>query len=90
MEAHVQQQTPVRIAIAGLSHDHVTWILRNWQRNDLDIAGFWEPDQALVQRYAEHYAFPMERAYHDLDAMLDAVQPKQCARLARFTITSAW
>jgi predicted dehydrogenase len=72
----MQQQTPVRMAIAGLSHDHVTWILRNWQRNDLDIAGFWEPDQALAQRYAEHYAFPLERVYRDLDAMLDAVQPE--------------
>ena len=32
----MQQQTPMRIAIAGLSHDHVTWILRNWHRNDLN------------------------------------------------------
>jgi len=59
-----------------LSHDHVTWLLRNWQRDDLDIVGFWEPDRALAQRYAEHYTFPLERVYSDLDAMLDAVQPE--------------
>jgi len=68
--------TPVRTAIAGLSHDHVIWLLRNWQRNDLDIVGFWEPDRALAQRYAEQYTFPLERVYSDLDAMLDAAQPE--------------
>ena len=68
--------TPVRMAIAGLSHGHVVWLLRNWQRNDLKIVGFWEPDRALAQRYAEQYQFPLEWVYHDLDAMLDAVRPE--------------
>jgi predicted dehydrogenase len=30
----------------------------------------------LAQRYSEHYAFPLELVYPDLDAMLDAVQPE--------------
>jgi predicted dehydrogenase len=72
----MQQHTPLRVAIAGLSHGHVVWLLRNWQRNDLDIVGFWEPDRVLAQRYAEQYAFPLELVYPDLDAMLDAVQPE--------------
>ena len=76
MEADMQQQTPVRMAIAGMSHGHVVWILRNWQRADLDIVGFWEPDRALAERYAEQYKFPIERVYSDLEAMLDAVQPE--------------
>src|SRR3954462_6676923 len=76
MEAGMQQQTPVRVAIAGLSHGHVVWILRNWQRSDLDIVGFWESDQALALRYAEQFKFPLELVYDDLDAMLDAVQPE--------------
>jgi len=76
MEVFMQSQPPVRTAIAGMSHGHVTWILRNWQRQDLDVAGFWEPDGALARRYAEQYKFPLERVYSDLDAMLDAVQPE--------------
>jgi predicted dehydrogenase len=72
----MQHHTPVRMAIAGLSHGHVVWLLRNWQRNDLEIVGFWEPDRALAQRYAEQYQFPLEWVYRDLDAMLDAVQPE--------------
>jgi predicted dehydrogenase len=76
MEALMQQTTPVRTAIAGMSHGHVVWILRNWQRKDLDIAGFYEPDHALAQRYAKEFKFPLERVYDDLDAMLEAVKPE--------------
>ena len=72
----MQPQTPVRTAIAGMNHGHVVWILRNWQRKDLEIAGFYEPDQALAQRYAEEFKFPLERVYSDLEAMLDAVKPE--------------
>lgn len=69
-------QTPVRLAIAGMSHGHVIWILRNWQRKDLDLVGFWEPDQTLAKRYAEEFKFSLDGVYNDLDAMLDAVQPE--------------
>jgi predicted dehydrogenase len=76
LEVLMQPQTPVRTAIAGLSHGHVTLILRNWQRQDLDVAGFWEPDHALAQRYAAEFKFPLERVYSDLDTMLAAVRPE--------------
>jgi predicted dehydrogenase len=72
----MQQDIPVRMAIAGLNHDHVIWLLRNWQRKDLEIVGFWEPNRALAERYAQQYSFPVNLVYDDLDAMLDAVQPE--------------
>ena len=72
----MQPQKPVRMAIAGMNHGHVVWILRNWQRPDLDIAGFYAPDQALARRYAAEFNFPLEMVYSDLDAMLDAVKPE--------------
>src|SRR5258706_16392969 len=94
MEGHMHQSMPVRTAIAGLSHDHVTWLLRKWQRNDLDIVGFWEPARALAQRYAEQYTFPLERVYSDLDAMLDAVQAGAVGALgpvyAQLRVVAAW
>jgi predicted dehydrogenase len=70
------QQSPVRMAVAGMSHGHVTWILRDWQRNDVEIAGFWEPDRALAQRFASHFKFPLDMVYSDLDEMLEALQPE--------------
>ena len=72
----MQQTTPVRTAIAGMSHGHVVWILRNWQRKDLDIVGFYEPDRALAQRYAEEFKFPLELVYNDLNTTLDTVKPE--------------
>lgn len=70
------QHPPVRLAIAGLSHGHVIWLLRNWQRDDLDVVGFWEPDQALAQRFAQQFNFPLELVYTDLDVMLETVKPE--------------
>jgi predicted dehydrogenase len=72
----MQHQAPVRTAIAGLSHGHVIWLLRNWRRSDLEIVGIWEPDRALAERFAERFAFPIELVSSDLDAMLDAVRPE--------------
>jgi predicted dehydrogenase len=72
----MENQNPVRLVVAGMSHGHVVWLLRNWQRKDLDVAGFWEPDQALAQRYADEFHFPMARVYSDLDEMLTAVKPE--------------
>ena len=69
-------QTSVRMAIAGMCHGHVNWILRSWQRKDIDLAGFYEPDGDLAQRYAAQYKFPLELVSSDLEAMLDALKPE--------------
>lgn len=65
--------TPVRLAVAGMSHGHVIWLLRNLQRTDPDVVGFWEPDAALAQRYAARFGFSPELVFSDLDAMLDTL-----------------
>lgn len=70
------KQTRVRMAIAGMSHDHVHWLLRDWQRKDLEIVGFWEPNLALAQRYAAQFNIPSDLLYTDLEQMLDAVAPE--------------
>ena len=76
MSTTPQPQSPVHMAIAGMSHGHVNWILRSLQRDNLQIVGFWEPNRALAERYAAQYNFPLELVYADLDALLDATQPE--------------
>ncbi len=71
-----QPHPPVRMVIAGLSHGHVTWIMRDWRRKDIDVAGIWEPDPALARRYAERYGYPLERISGDLEALLDNCKPE--------------
>ena len=69
----------VRIAIAGLSHGHVVWILRKLERPDLEVVGFYEPDPDLARRYSKEFGFPLEMVYSDLGGMLDAVKPEAVA-----------
>ena len=44
-----RQQAPVRIAVAGITHGHVTWILSR-NKPDVTLAGIYEPDNELAQR----------------------------------------
>lgn len=67
---------PVRIAVAGLSHGHVGWILGREGRGDVEVVGYWETDQALTQRLMDRYGFETDLVYTDLGRMLDETQPE--------------
>ncbi|MEO7802632.1 MAG: Gfo/Idh/MocA family oxidoreductase [Ginsengibacter sp.] len=66
---------PIRVAIAGLSHDHVGWILSR-KKPDVVIAGIYESNNELAQRYAKKYGFDNALIYNDLNKMLDVVKPE--------------
>jgi predicted dehydrogenase len=79
---------PLRVAIAGLNHGHVTGFLRNAQRRAADIAivAVWDPDATLLAKYAKSNRFADSQLYTDLNKMLDAVKPEA---VATFTDTYA-
>lgn len=66
---------PVRLAVAGISHDHVGWILRR-KKPDVILVGIYEPNNELAQRYAKRYGIDPAIIYNDLGKMLDAVKPE--------------
>jgi predicted dehydrogenase len=66
---------PVRIGLAGLSHDHVHWWFRRPARDDVQVVGIWEPNAALVQRYASQYGLDPRLMFSDLNTMLDQTRP---------------
>ena len=71
---------PLRLAIAGLNHGHVSGFLRAaQQRPDVQIAGIFDPDAALLDRYAKAGGFASGILYTDLARMLDAVKPEAVA-----------
>lgn len=72
--AQTTQPKPIRVAIAGLSHDHVGWILSR-KKPDVVIAGIYESNNELAQRYAKKYGFDNALIYNDLNKMLDEVKP---------------
>lgn len=68
-------QQAVRIGVAGLSHSHVVPLLRNMERNDIQIVGIAESDKNLTQRYAEQFGIDKKLLFESLDEMLDKTRP---------------
>jgi predicted dehydrogenase len=75
VQAQSANNAPVRIAVAGITHGHVAWILSR-NKPDVTLVGIYEPDNELAQRYAKKYGFSTSLVYHDLGKMLDAVKPE--------------
>jgi predicted dehydrogenase len=83
--AQTPDAKPVRLAIAGLVHGHVSGFLRNAkQRKDVEIVGVFDPDSALTASYAKSNGFAPEILFQDLGTMLDRVHPEA---VATFTST---
>ena len=71
---------PLRLAIAGLVHGHVSGFLRAAQnRRDVQIVGIFDPDSELARKYAERYGFAGTVLFTDLAAMLDRAKPEAVA-----------
>ena len=79
------QSRPMRLAIAGLVHGHVSGFLRSAQaRSDVQIVGVFEKDAALLKSYGERYKLPPDALFTDLGTMIDRVKPEA---IASFTNT---
>lgn len=70
------QPDPVRVAVVGLTHTHVHWILGREDRGDIEIVGIWEPNEDLAGRYIEQHGLSPDLYYGDLDTMLDETEPE--------------
>lgn len=69
-------QSPVKVAIAGLSHGHVDWIFNRADKKDIVLVGIYEPDKELADRYARRYKLDQKLFFTDLAKMLDQVKPQ--------------
>lgn len=71
----ISGQEPVRIGVAGLSHSHVIPLLRNLDREDIQIVGIAESNTDLSDRYAEAYHLDKNLIYESLEEMLEKTRP---------------
>jgi predicted dehydrogenase len=71
---------PVRLAIAGLTHGHVSGFLRSvqWHR-EVEIVGVWDPDPGPLAKYAKANNFTAAILFTDLAGMLNAVNAEAVA-----------
>lgn len=67
---------PVRVAIIGLTHDHVFWLLgRPKDRGDIEIVAVVEPNEELAAERMADAGLDASLHYTDLDTMLVDVRP---------------
>jgi predicted dehydrogenase len=67
---------PLRVAIAGLVHDHVAGFLSQLpQHHDVELVGIAEPDPALQEKYAKKYNLVDTLFFKDPAKMIEQRRP---------------
>jgi predicted dehydrogenase len=74
-----QEKKPLRIAIAGLTHTHVHWLLGGAKRGDVVIVGIAEPNKELALRYAKQHGYSMDIVFNSLPEMISKTKPEAVA-----------
>ena len=67
---------PIRLAVAGMTHGHISFILGRKDKADFILTGFYEPNYELALSLSKRYGFNPKLIYSDLGKMLDEVKPE--------------
>jgi len=65
----------LKVAVAGLNHDHVNNIMNQFKKGEVVIIGIAEPDAQLVQKYKDRFNLPDSLFYTSLKNMLKHCKP---------------
>jgi predicted dehydrogenase len=76
---NAQIPKPFRIAIDGLTHTHVHWLLGRAKDGDIEIVGVAEKNRELAERYFKQYNLPLSLLYPSLPALLQKTKPEAVA-----------
>lgn len=76
LKGQINPQKPVRIAVAGMTHDHIGFILNRKNAAYMTIVGIYEPNSELAERYAGIYHFDKSLIYNNLERMLEQAKPE--------------
>ncbi len=68
-------QLPIRVAVAGLNHDHIHGILSQYNKGVVDIVGIAEPDTRLHKKYRDMYHLPDSLFFTDLKKLVLLKKP---------------
>ena len=69
------QNKPVRMGIAGMTHDHVKGILFNPKHEGMELVGFAEPNKELAMRYLKQANLPESLWFPTLADMIAQTKP---------------
>jgi len=88
------QETPLKVGIVGLVHDHVSGFFSGGalapaggilNRPDVQVVGIVEPDQKLFDSYAERFHLSSKLHFHSIQEMVADAHPQV---ILTFTATS--
>lgn len=75
---NTKPRKPLRLGLAGLSHDHLE-IIGALTADDFEIAGLCDPDPVLLADVGRRLGLAADRLHGDLAAMLAAAKPDAVA-----------
>ena len=67
---------PMRVAVVGLVHAHVHWILARENRGDIEIVGIVEPNRSLAEAYSKQHGYNMNIVYSTMEEMILKTKPE--------------
>jgi predicted dehydrogenase len=70
------ENNPIRLAVAGMSHGHISFILGRPDKGDFELVGVCDTNKTLTQSMAARYQLSSDIIYHNLEEMLDEVKPE--------------
>ena len=69
-------QEKFKVAVAGLTHGHVGWVLDAHRKGDLEILGIAESNRELAERLCKNYGISTDLIYPNLELLLEKIQPE--------------
>ncbi len=75
--ARAQPAPPIRVAVVGLEHGHVSGFLNGLKGNaEVQLVAIVEPDAALAAKYEQQYKLEHALFFKDVDSMASAQKPQ--------------
>lgn len=74
--ASAQNDKPLRLAVAGLSHGHLWEVLSRLDRGDFEVVGIAEKDTSLWNNKTLRAKVDKSKFFENLDEMLDKTKPE--------------
>ena len=68
--------SPMRVAVVGLVHDHVHWILGREKRGDIEIVGIAESNRPVAESFSKRYGYNMNIVFDGIEEMLEKTRPE--------------
>jgi predicted dehydrogenase len=70
------QNKPLRVAVVGLTHAHVHWILGRENKGDIEMVGIAEPNRELAERFSKQHGYKMDLVYATMEEMIEKTKPE--------------